>query len=116
MRRAIAELALALGLAGSSVAPASAASELDRGPTRDRARAVVCHVFGPYCGPALRVAWCESRFDVWARNGQYLALFQMGTRERARYGDGLCLWNQARAALRYFRASGSDWSPWTCKP
>ena len=73
-------------------------------------------MFGPYCGQALRVAYCESRFDVNARNGQYLGLFQMGSRERAIYGHGAGAWAQSRAALRYFRAAGYSWRPWTCKP
>jgi len=77
---------------------------------------VICYVFGAYCAQALRVAWCESRFDVWARNGQYLGLFQMGSYARARYGHGNDPWAQSRAAYRYFVASGSDWSPWTCRP
>jgi len=73
-------------------------------------------VFGPYCTQAIRVATCESGLDVWARNGQYLGLFQMGAYERATYGDGMGPWNQSRAALRYFRASGYSWRPWTCQP
>lgn len=51
-----------------------------------------------------------------AANGQYLGCFQMGTNERATYGHGPGFWAQARAALRYFIASGRDWSPWSCKP
>jgi len=76
----------------------------------------ICATFGPYCGQALRVSWCESRWNVWARNGQYLGLFQMGARERARYGHGTGAWAQSRAALRYFVASGRTWRPWSCKP
>lgn len=77
---------------------------------------MICYVFGAYCAQALRVAWCESRFDVWARNGQYLGLFQMGSYARAHYGHGNDAWAQSRAAYRYFVASGRDWSPWTCRP
>lgn len=79
-------------------------------------RAVICKVFGRYCQQALRVAWCESRHHTWARNGQYLGLFQMGSSERRIYGHGPGPLAQARAAWRYFAASGYDWSPWSCKP
>lgn len=76
----------------------------------------VCEAFGPYCAEAKRVMACESGGDVNAINGQYLGAFQMGESERATYGHGPTLTEQARAAARYFTASGSDWSPWACKP
>jgi hypothetical protein len=79
-------------------------------------RSAICMVFGSRCGEALRVAHCESRFDTSAQNGQYLGLFQMGSYERATYGHGYTAYEQAVAAHRYFVASGSDWSPWQCKP
>lgn len=98
-----------------AVAPADAA------PSRiaamqARAKPIICKVFGPYCREALSVSWCESRHYKWARNGQYRGLFQMGEWERDTYGHAPGAWAQARAALRYFRASGRDWSPWTCQP
>ena len=76
------------------------------------------HVFGPYGDEAVRVAWCESRFSIWARNGQYAGLFQMGASERAHYVRARYWgwWEQIRSAHRYFIASGRDWSPWSCKP
>jgi hypothetical protein len=75
-------------------------------------------MFGPYANQAIRVVNCETggTFDPDARNGQYLGLFQMGTRERALYGDGPTPLEQARAAYVYFVVSGRDWSPWSCKP
>lgn len=76
----------------------------------------ICVVFGSYCGQAIRVAHCESRFDTSAQNGQYLGLFQMGSSERRLYGHGSTPLAQARAAHRYFVLSGRDWSPWSCKP
>lgn len=79
-------------------------------------RAAICSVFGPYCGEALAVARCESRLSTTARNGQYLGLFQMGSSERGLFGHGPTAYEQARAAHRYFVASGRDWSPWSCKP
>lgn len=77
----------------------------------------ICSTFGDrYCGQALRVAYCESRFDTTARNGQYRGLFQMGSWERSRFGHGSTALEQSRAAYRYFKATGRDWSPWECKP
>lgn len=76
----------------------------------------ICAVFGPYCSQALRVAQCESGMHTWASNGQYLGLFQMGYYARSRYGHGPDAWSQARAAYRYFVASGFSWGPWTCRP
>lgn len=76
----------------------------------------ICSVFGPYCSQALRVSWCESRYNVYAHNGQYLGLFQMGSHERAVYGQSWDAYGQSRAAYRYFISSGRDWSPWSCRP
>lgn len=79
-------------------------------------RRAICHVFRGYCGQALRVARCESRFSTNAQNGQYLGLFQMGSSERRLFGHGQTALQQSRAAHRYFVRSGRDWSPWSCKP
>lgn len=79
-------------------------------------RKAICHVFGSYCGQALRVARCESGYSVNAQNGQYLGLFQMGSSERRIFGHGDTALEQAQAAYRYFVRSGRDWSPWSCKP
>jgi hypothetical protein len=80
-------------------------------------RSAICQVFGSrYCHQALRVARCESHLKTWARNGEYLGLFQMGSTERRLYGHGETAIEQARAAHRYFVRSGRDWSPWSCKP
>lgn len=71
-----------------------------------------------YAQEAMRVIHCETggTYSVFARNGQYLGLFQMGSYARGRYGHGWNPWIQAKAAARYFFASGRDWSPWACKP
>lgn len=61
---------------------------------------------------AVSVAWCESRLDPAARNGQYRGVFQMGAAERARYGHGRTVLAQARAARRYYAIAG--WTPWAC--
>lgn len=81
---------------------------------------IIHQVFGKYGHEAVRVAYCESRLDVNARNGQYLGLFQMGYWERKRFGHGSTALAQARAAYRYFlyslRHNGDGWRPWTCRP
>ena len=81
------------------------------------------YVFGSYAPAAHRVANCEGGRDrvtglpsVRAHNGQYQGMFQMGSSERRTYGHGPRAIDQARAAYRYFVASGRDWSPWSCKP
>jgi hypothetical protein len=98
-------------------APATQASPDGRIASQQaRAKVAICKTFGKYCQQALSVSWCESKWYVWAQNGQYLGIFQMGSSERAKYGHGSGAWAQARAAERYFVASGRDWSPWSCKP
>lgn len=95
----------------------TAASAQDRGVSG--VKAIIRAVFGPRYGEqAVRVAGCETGETYWwgSKNGQYLGIFQMGSRERAKYGHGNGAWPQARAAYRYFVASGRDWSPWECKP
>lgn len=63
---------------------------------------------------AFDVAYCESRYSIYATNGQYLGLFQFGEWARSTYGFGWDAYSQARAAYRYYRESG--WSGWECKP
>jgi hypothetical protein len=81
-----------------------------------RVPCIIRYVFGPYGDQAVAVSWCESTHRTTAANGQYLGLFQMGSSERATYGHGSTALVQSQAAHRYFVASGSDWSPWECKP
>lgn len=78
-------------------------------------RQAICTVFGPFCQEAVAVAWCESRLQTTAQNGQYLGLFQMGSSERRLFGHGDSARKQAIAARRYFVRSGRDWSPWSCR-
>lgn len=74
---------------------------------------VICAVFGDACSKALSVASCESHYSVYATNGQYHGIFQMGERERARFGGSTFdVWEQVRAAYAYYRIAG--WSPWQC--
>jgi hypothetical protein len=110
MQRAILLAAISLLLAFPTTASAGRIED-----QQSRAKGVICKVFGPYCKQALAVAWCESKWYVWAGNGQYLGLFQMGSWERRRYGHGSGAWAQSRAAYRYFVDSGRDWSPWACR-
>jgi hypothetical protein len=105
-------------LLGSAVlaAPATAGQNDRIAEQQTRAKVAICKTFGSYCEQALDVSWCESKWYIWAQNGEYLGIFQMGAWERARYGHGPGAWAQARAAFRYFVASGRDWSPWSCRP
>lgn len=81
-------------------------------------KAAICAVFGAYCSQALAVSYCETggTYDIYARNGQYLGLFQMGDYARGTYGHSYTAYGQALAAYRYFIASGRGWAPWECKP
>lgn len=81
-------------------------------------KCIIRVIFGRSHGrDAVRVAWCESRINPRAYNpAGYAGVFQMGHAERRRYGHGPTVEAQSFAARRYFRASGSDWSPWSCKP
>jgi hypothetical protein len=78
-------------------------------------RRAICSVFGSHCQEAIAVAWCESRLQTTAQNGQYHGLFQMGSSERGLFGHGDSAHAQAQAAHRYFVLSGRDWSPWGCR-
>jgi hypothetical protein len=93
-----------------ALAPAKATTSSSRNAQIIRA------VFKGYGEQAIRVSRCESGLTTWARNGQYLGLFQMGSSERRIYGHGADAWAQTRAAYHYFVDSGRDWSPWSCKP
>jgi hypothetical protein len=65
---------------------------------------------------AFDVVACETgnTYDLEAANGQYLGIFQMGSRERRICGHGPTARAQARAARCWFDKTGADWSPWTC--
>lgn len=79
--------------------------------------AAILSVFREDPQGALNVAACESSFDIYAANGQYLGLFQMGSHERATYATiGYSTpYQQAVAAHNYFLAAGG-WGPWECVP
>lgn len=78
------------------------------------AETVIDLVFGAEAAYARTVAWCESKFSVYAHNGQYHGVFQMGDSERATYGgSSLDPWDQVTAAKRY-RVAAHGWGPWAC--
>lgn len=113
---AIAALILTIAVTTAGTPERGAPEKPRRGTPAYRAW-IIHRVFGIYGWQAVRVARCESGLSNWAKNGQYLGMFQMGSSERARYGhSNRSPWVQARAAHRYFVASGRDWSPWACKP
>lgn len=123
LRRLTALCALIVALAATSVAQARAwhLGQYDPGihNTQNGVYWAFCGHRYVYCGygdQAWVVSRCESHHYLWAVNGQYLGLFQMGSHERATYGYGNNPWDQARGAANYFYASGRDWSPWSCKP
>jgi len=101
-------LLLALGGVTGQTAQASNSSRLF-----DQAQRAVSHYFtGSNCAIAMRIVKCETggTYTPWSANGQYLGIFQMGSRERRVYGHGNNVWAQARAAYAYFRDAG--FGPW----
>jgi hypothetical protein len=78
---------------------------------------VICEVWPErLCAEALRVSWCESRWQTDARNGQYRGLFQVSAHWRAAVpGFGRSAAEQARHALRVYRRTGG-WGHWECRP
>jgi hypothetical protein len=122
-QRALAESALRRAhrrLAKTTKEIADLQSAIRARDSRRRAKApprrAICDVFDQYCKQAVAVAWCESRLQTTARNGEYLGLFQMGSSARRLYGHDSTAYGQAVAAHKYFVSSGRDWSPWSCKP
>jgi hypothetical protein len=83
---------------------------------RSDPKAAIRWVWGDQAEKAINVARCETggTFSVYAQNGQYLGLFQMGSWARSRYGHGYDALTQARAAYANYRDNG--WSQWECSP
>ena len=71
---------------------------------------------------ARRVFWCESRYDPWAQNGQYVGVPQLSAAWRAYFLHfGLDTsgghWHaQLVAAHLIFRGSHYTWRQWECQP
>ena len=114
--RKLAVLVAVCGLMALTQAATASADNV----SKQRTKQIICQIFGRYCKQAISVANCETggTFSVYAGEGkhQYHGLFQMGSWERRTYGHGYDAWAQARAAYRYFVATGRDWSPWQCRP
>jgi hypothetical protein len=112
----IAMLATALLLAGASSAEAELA------PVQLKVRREIRDVFPKRHAQAVRVARCESHLWPWARNGQYLGVFQLSESWRSyfrRYGlltGRRHIHGQVVAAHLIFRGSGYRWTRWECKP
>lgn len=70
------------------------------------------------CQSFLTVAWCESRLNRLATNGQYKGLFQLSARHRSDPIIRLLGWRDAYAnalhTVRYVKAHG--WHEWQCMP
>lgn len=119
MKKLIASFAIIISTLGFS-----SKSEAHYKPGKHNIRHAInlywCGKTNKYCEAgrqAWEVAGCETgdTYSIWAKNGQYLGIFQMGSSERRTYGHGWNPWAQAKAAHRYYVASGKDWSPWSCR-
>lgn len=93
--------------------------------TPDQIKFVIRWVFKGYGDQAVEVASCETggTFSLWAENGQYKNIFQMGESERTQFGwhtIGSPAIVAAKAAKAYFdyslRVNGYGWYPWECRP
>jgi hypothetical protein len=104
MRRALCILTIGVAL-GVALNP------LTGKPATPGVAKAIRKVWGADSARALKVAWCESHWYVWAKNGEHLGVFQMGSYERRTFGGGYGYWAQIRAAHRYYIAVGG-WSPW----
>lgn len=90
------------------------------GASRAYVRQVICEVFGPHCGQALRVASCETAgtFNVWARgNAGERGLFQIHPTHFGWLNEAK-LYQPIYNTLAAYRLSrgGTNWSAWTCRP
>lgn len=90
--------------------------QLTPGTYRTRNACTIRLVFGRFGTAAVTVATCESGLSTRAHNGHHHGMFQLGSHERARYGNATTPRGQAEAAHHYFTAVGHRWTPWTCQP
>lgn len=90
-------------------------------PSRSAVRSIICSVFtGTRCGPAIRVAKCETGGTFSPRalgSAGERGLFQIhpvhfGSFDKRRLFEPRY---NTRAAFRLSRG-GRDWSPWSCQP
>lgn len=86
----------------------------------DAAGAIIlaCHTERVACAGFNTLAFCESRLNPLAGNGQYLGLFQLSVRHRSDPIIRLLGWRSAYAqalhTVRYVKAHG--WGEWQCRP
>lgn len=76
--------------------------------------ALICSM-GWDCATALRVAWCESRYDPNAQNGVHVGIFQMNVNYhswRSPTGELWTAWANVAAAYHLWAEQG--WGPWSC--
>ena len=108
MRKLATTTALCLAITGT----VEAAQASDSRTLYQQAQRAVCYYFKNNCTTAMRIVKCETggSYTPWSSNGQYQGIFQMGSQERATYGDGNNVWAQAKAAFAYFRVAG--FGPW----
>ena len=88
------------------------------GANKHQIRSTICQVFGSRCGPAIRVATCESRLNPFALGSQgERGIFQLHPVHFGWLNEDR-LWEpryNARAAY-ILSKGGRNWSHWTCKP
>ena len=111
----------AYGRNGRWIVRTDSSQALRTAPTASNSvRSVICDVFGPYCRPALRVAYCETggTLDPLARGrAGERGLFQIHPvhfgwlDERRLYEPRY----NSRIAFRLSRG-GRNWAPWACRP
>lgn len=77
------------------------------------ARRAIYATWGKDAHNGMIITACETgrTWNLWASNGQYKGLFQMGNYERATCGHAWNIWTQARAAWCWLhKTSYSSWS------
>ena len=106
---------LIIGLVAGALAGPLSHVEAGWSETQLRVYRGIRVVFPVHYRSARRVGYCESRFDPWARNGEYHGVFQLSAYYRRKYHvlDGHW-WQGLRAAHAIYRAEG--WGPWECRP
>jgi soluble lytic murein transglycosylase-like protein len=92
-------------------------------PAPDTLDAIAARHFGPNADAALRVAWCESRYDPFAVGAAgERGIFQIhpvhiGNLARLGLSWDAMFDAEANATYAaYLSRGGTDWSHWTCKP
>lgn len=72
------------------------------------------------CGQALRVAYCESKYQNVQNyaGGPYFGIFQLSRRWFGYYGYDFALWAipEVNVAVAFLVWQDYGWGPWSCKP